>query len=333
MIAHRLALVIMVLLTAQARAQPAQKTPIAPPPGLIAPQNSGALPNYAPSTESPPESAAPPSRKMEDFTTPLDMIQRAWDDPVPAPGQISPGIKKVKYDPLRTIRIRTRQLAPTIIALPSCEAIAADSISYVDRKSFDIQPIRPNEVRISARYAGADIAVQISGASGRSYVFYVRSEPVKTDVITDFRVIVEDQACGNSDADHAQGADFLRSVAFDRAKLKWDQFEIFARTPADAELAPEAVGTDGVFVYLDYGQRIFHTRFPVAYLTIDGIDTPVNQRVVGALNQILVVEAVGNITLKNNERALCLRFRRQDSPSPAIHIESDTRTTSTWWPF
>jgi ComB9 competence protein len=287
-----------------------------------------------------------------DPTIPLDAVQKAWDDPVPAPGQISPGIRRIKYNPLKVERIRIRQLSKPTIQLPECESLPPGDTGIVNGDSYSFTAKRKgeNEVEIFTAYAGVDTNIQLKAVSGRTYLFYVRGESVKTEIITDFRILIEDPAhCGASAAGPVSGEvetvrsgalgmgppgmgplgagvakkDFVRDIPFDRAKLRFDDYALFAKSVKDAEIAPERVANDGVFTYLDFGDRIDRIKFPVAYLTVDDTDTIVNQRIIGQHGQILVVEAIGDITLKNNERIVCVRYTQRTPPPHAVRIDDD----------
>ena len=104
--------------------------------------------------------------------------------------------------------------------------------------------------------------------------------------------------------------DYLREVKFDLDRLDFNSHRMFAARPEDAVIAPERIFSDGRFVYLDYGSRAAQTRWPVVTMLVDGIDEPVNTRVIGERGQILLVMAMGDITLKSGQAVVCIRQRR-----------------------
>ena len=100
--------------------------------------------------------------------------------------------------------------------------------------------------------------------------------------------------------------DYVRQVAYRPENLQFDM-KMYAEHIEDAEIAPERVFHDGVFTYLDYGQNAENVRRPVVHLVIDGSDTLVNTRTAGAKNNVIIVEAVGDLTLRNGQKIICIR--------------------------
>lgn len=123
-------------------------------------------------------------------------------------------------------------------------------------------------------------------------------------------------------ASSIQPPDYIREIAFKPEDLRFD-LRLFAPTPADIEIAPLRAFTDGVWTYFDYGEKADTVRRPVVFLVVDGVDTMVNTRTAGPTGGILIAEAVGNFTLRNGNRVICVyeapavqTFRSGGAPVP-----------------
>lgn len=267
-------------------------------------------------------------------SVPLGEVQRAWDLGVASPGQTAPGRLRVVYQPGVTAQVRTRQYMVTPIHLPSCETI--EDVFVGDAGAFEVSrpPGRPNVVLIAPNFVEVDTNLQVISNAGRVYSFYLRSDAVSSDVIPDILVEVEvanacrrgevrDEPAGVrgiarttppqrtqlSPASAGRGRDYLRETPFDASKLRFDGFGIFVAEESHRDIAPDRVFTDGTWTYLDYGDRAGSITWPVASLVTEGVDMPVNTRLLGDRDQILVVEAVGDITLASGRKTVCIRDR------------------------
>jgi len=276
----------------------------------------------------------PPLRRSVDPTVPLGQIQPAWRDPVPSPGQASPGILRVRYERDRVVQLRTRVHMSTTITLPSCEKI--EDVYPGDNFAFEFLQSRDNVVIVRPVVAGADTTLTLVSSAGNTYSFYVRSEAVETSTVSDVSVFVEAPGLCRAEAgrvvrptilgangeiavrarggSRGAGGDWMREIPFDMSKLDFDCCRIFAETEADAAIAPVRVFSDGVHTYVDFGERSDRIQSPAAFIMRGGIDQPVNTRVVGSRGQILVVEAIGDISLKSGEKLVCIR--RVDAEGP-----------------
>jgi len=284
----------------------------------------------------------PAIRRSADMTLPLGQIQPAWTDAVAAPGQVSPGILRVRYERNRVVPVRTRVMMTTTLQLPACEQI--EDVYIGDGYTFQVTQSRENTVVVRPLQSGADTTLTLVSSAGNQYSFYVRSEPVETKTVSDVSVFVEAPGLCRSMPGQAvrptilgsngeisatgrgrsgrQTGDFVRDIAFDMSKLDFDCCRIYAESQADAAIAPVRVFSDNVHTYVDFGERADRISSPAAFLLRDGIDEPVNTRVVGSRGQILVVEALGDITLKSGERIICIRRTRDaDSVPAAVTID------------
>jgi type IV secretory pathway VirB9-like protein len=116
--------------------------------------------------------------------------------------------------------------------------------------------------------------------------------------------------------------EYIRAIPFDMAKMRFNDYQIFAGSETDASIAPVRVFHDGTFTYLDFGEDGRSDRMlqPVLFQVVDGIDSRVNTRISGPAGNILVAEAVGDFTLRNGERVVCIRYRREIPPPPDVVV-------------
>lgn len=115
---------------------------------------------------------------------------------------------------------------------------------------------------------------------------------------------------GNTWRAQEGATDWLRDIPFDINKLRFDEYRMEKGGAKDSDkIAPDRVFHDGVFTYLYYARgRMDVVHRPVVHLVIDQVDNPVNTRTGGPHGNIIVVEAVGDMTLRNGERVICLRY-------------------------
>ena len=253
---------------------------------------------------------------------PLGQLQKAWNDATPAPGQIGPGVLRVPYRPNRAIVVRTREFMTTVVYLSPWETIdnwyLGDDIAF--KASFN--PARPNVIRVRPVYAGADTDLVAITASGRVVTFYLRSEGFNTPEVTDLTVFVDMPALP-SPAELVEVAqleppppvtpsgaapDYLRRIPFDINELRFGDYRIRVARSEDRQIAPERVFHDGLYTYIDFGDKADVMVRPVVHQVIDEIDTPVNTNTAGPEGNILVVQAVGNFTLRAGAQVVCIDF-------------------------
>ncbi|MTJ79749.1 MAG: TrbG/VirB9 family P-type conjugative transfer protein [Telmatospirillum sp.] len=270
---------------------------------------------------------------------PLGTLQRSWDRPVPASGQAAPGIIHYMWHPDFVMGVRTRDFMVTTVLLPPWER--ANEFYVGDPVVFEVKRVRPNVVAVRSRNAGADSNLTILGASGNAYNFYLRSETWNSTQVTDLTVYVDaphpasegeafdvraDTVAGAALPGVAAGAmpDYLRRIVFRPEDLRFDM-KMFIGKDEDADIAPERVFEDGVFTYFDYGDRGDSVARPVVHQVVDGVDTVVNSRTAGKKGNVLIAEAVGDFTLRNGNRVVCVRRIPSASPE-ARHPEGAPAT-------
>lgn len=289
---------------------------------------------------------------------PLGVLQRAWDAPYSSSGQISPGVIRYVWRPDLVMPIRVREFMVTTLHLPNFESIS--SVVVGDPVIFEVSQIgtASNVIGIRPTHAGADSNITVLATSGNVYSFYVRSEGFNSDQITDITVYVEanppftvgqfttgvsSPGGAAAGANPTMGAiqksiggrvsnftgqppEYIRKIMFNPEALSFDM-KIFAPTPEDAEIAPLRVFNDGVWTYFDFGEKADSMPRPVVYLIQDGVDSLVNTRTVGPYGNLVIAEAVGDFTLRNGTRVVCIYrsqslAHRQNHTDPSISLEN-----------
>ena len=112
-------------------------------------------------------------------------------------------------------------------------------------------------------------------------------------------------------------ANWLENIPVDPEKFKFD-VEMYIPNPADVDIAPERVWHDEIFTYIDFGKKaLTMTQRPVVNLVVQESEVPVGFRTRGKYSRLLVVEAVGDLVLRNGKKVICLKLRRD----PAMGLE------------
>ena len=241
---------------------------------------------------------------------PLGALQRSWDRPQPASGQVAPGVVHYLWQADFVMAVRTRDFMVTTLMLPAWEKV---SDFYVgDPVVFEVKKVKPNVVAIRSRNAGADSNLSVLGGSGNLYSFYLRSEAWNTGQVTDLAIYIDAQApeaepAADSEPATAGGVpDYVRRITKRPEDVRFSM-HIYANRPQDAEIAPQHVFEDGLFTYFDFGDKADVIARPVVHQVIDGVDVAVNSRTTGPHGSILVAEAVGDFTLRNGGRVVCVK--------------------------
>jgi hypothetical protein len=281
----------------------------------------------------------------------LGMIQSAWQDPLQnlGEGQSKPAYSKYYWSPDLVLPIRLREAMMTLVNFPEWELI--ENIYIGDTNSFDGQISGPNTLLLYPRAGtnvGVDSNIIVFGRSGNKYVFYVKSEGVNTERLTNSIIDIDvvDGAgasggsprsgvgiLGGSGSGHINAnnyynggkksvdstftkrflkEDWLKSIPLDPAKFRFD-IEIYVPNPDDVVIAPERVWRDDIFTYIDLGEKALNmVQRPIVTLIVERVETPVGFRTKGPNNRLIIVEGVGDMVLRNGKRMVCLKLRRSD---------------------
>ena len=285
-----------------------------------------------------------------DYLGALGMMQNAWKDPLKhmGEGQSRPGYSKYYWSPDLVLPVRTREGMYTLINFPNWELI--EDIVWGDAGSFEVRTEGPSSILITPKGSslGVDTNMIVIGRSGNKYAFYVQSETVNSDRISnsiiDIEVInkknsmnsqnsnvnkgfVYADAYGNgsnsgiageggnisSYTRNMQREDWIQHIPVDPTQFRFD-IEVYVPNPDDIIIAPERVWRDNIFTYIDLGEKALTSiQRPIVTLIVERSETPVGFRAAGPNNRLIIVEAMGDMVLRSGKRLVCLKLRRADS--------------------
>ena len=297
----------------------------------------------------------------------LGMTQAAWLDPLQnlGEGQSKPAYSRYYWSPDLVLPIRVREGMITLVNFPEWEMI--EDIFIGDNATFDGQISGPNALMLYPRKGanvGVDTNVIVFGRSGNRYVFYVKSEAVNTERLTnsiiDIDVIGGENGVGGAgaanfgsgsggvlgahtggtvsggksiDANYTrrfQKSDWLKSIPLDPSKFRFD-LEVYVPNPDDVVIAPERVWRDDIFTYIDLGKKALNMmQRPVVSMIVERVEVPVGFRTKGPDNRLIIVEGVGDLVLRNGKRIICIKLRRSDESGLEYSIDSSDYLPPSW---
>lgn len=273
----------------------------------------------------------------------LGMMQSAWKDPLQhmGEGQSRPGYSKYYWTPDLVLPVRLREGMYTLINFPSWEIV--ENVYLGDGTSFEAQIEGPSSLMVypnASQFVGVDTNMIVFGRSGNKYVFYVQSETVNTDRITNSIIDIEVVKKNNSGAAVSRGSsgyvnqngysqdtisadstytrdlqreDWIEKIPVDPTKFRFD-IEVYVPNPDDIIIAPERVWRDNIFTYIDLGEKaLTAVQRPIVTLIVERSETPVGFRAAGPNNRLIIVEGMGDMVLRSGKRLVCLKLRRADS--------------------
>ncbi len=275
----------------------------------------------------------------------LGMVQSAWLDPLQnlGEGQSKPAYSKYYWSPDLVLPLRLREGMITLINFPEWEMI--EDIYIGDNSTFDGQISGPNTLLLypsAGANVGVDTNIVVFGRSGNRYVFYARSEGVNTERLTNAIVDIDVVGGGNKGGSSMssggggghinassyfgrggksvdstftkrdQKSNWIESIPLDPTQFRFD-IEVYVPNPDDVVIAPERVWRDNIFTYIDLGAKSLNmTQRPVVSLIVERMEVPVGFRTKGPNNRLIIVEAIGDMVLRNGKRIVCLKMRRSD---------------------
>lgn len=281
----------------------------------------------------------------------IGMVQSAWQDPLQnlGEGQTKPAYSKYYWTPDLVLPIRVREGMMTLVNFPEWELI--ENIHIGDNGSFTGEITSPNTILLyptPGNSVGVDSNIIVFGRSGNKYVFYVKSEGVNTERLTnsiiDIDVVGGNGTSGGSPSSSTsvlggggsghinanafrnggsksvdstfmrrfQKEDWLKSLPIDPAKFRFD-IEIYVPNPDDVVIAPERVWRDDIFTYIDLGEKALNmTQRPIVTLIVERVETPIGFRTKGPNNRLIIVEGIGDMVMRSGKRMVCLKMRRSD---------------------
>jgi len=284
----------------------------------------------------------------------LGLQQKAWNNPLAhmGDGQIRPGYSRYNWTPDTVLPIRIREGMMTLINLPTWELI--EKVHIGSPESFGGDVVAPNSLMLYAdpSYLGVDSNMIIFGRSGNRYVFYLRSETYNTDKITQSVVDVlvgprwtpvenggrlktadgvstmasdptvpsfasRNGTKGSNVITPGTSSDWNNGIDVDPEQIKFD-LDVFLPNPDDVDIAPDNVWRDNIFTYIDLGPKaLTMTQRPIVNLLLQDTEVPVGFRTRGPNSRLIVVEAIGDLVLRNGRKLICIKLRRD----PAAGLE------------
>lgn len=289
----------------------------------------------------------------------LGMTQAAWLDPLQnlGEGQSRPAYSKYYWTPDLVLPIRVREGMLTMVNFPEWELI--EDIYLGDQNTFDGQISGPSTLLLypkSGAQVGVDTNAIVFGRSGNRYVFYLKSEAINTERLTnaiiDIEVVsdyVPDSVAGSSKGGYAGGGsakggngklsnytrrfqkdDWIQSVPVNPADFRFD-LEVYVPNPDDVVIAPERVWRDNIFTYIDLGKKALNmVQRPVVSMIVERVEVPVGFRSKGENNRLIIVEGIGDLVLRNGKRIICIKMRRTDDKGLEYAIDSADYLPPKW---
>ncbi len=300
------------------------------------------------------------------YISSLGMQQKAWNNPMRhlGEGQTRPGYSRYLWKPDVVLPIRLREGMMTLVNFPTWELI--ENVWIGAKEAFSGEIAAPNALILypTPGMAGVDSNLVVFGRSGNRYAFYVRTETYNTERITHsiIDIIVNEApqgavngsaggtgsaplwASSNRGAGHIKPGqslnpqiglntasnapiDWLDNIPVNPEKFRFD-LDIFVPNPNDVEIAPERVWRDDVFTYIDLGKKsLSMNERPIVSLLIQGSESPVGFRTKGPNGRLIVVEAIGDLVLRNGKRLICIKLRKD----PEFGLDKTDYAESGWY--
>lgn len=291
----------------------------------------------------------------------IGMTQAAWLDPMQnlGEGQTKPAYSKYYWSPDLILPIRVREGMITMLNFPKWELI--EDIFLGDSATFDGQISGPSTLLLYPKKGaniGVDTNIIVFGRSGNRYVFYIRSEGVNTERLTnaiididvvdefvpeEYRATSTPYASGSGGGFKAGGggnitthtrrfqkSDWLKTIPVDPSDFKFD-LEVYVPNPDDVVIAPERVWRDNIFTYIDLGKKSLNmVQRPVVSMIVERVEVPVGFRTKGQDNRLIIVEGIGDLVLRNGKRLICIKMRRSDAVGLEYAVDSADYLPPTW---
>lgn len=261
--------------------------------------------------------------KASEYRPPLPLTQKAWSKQETA---TKSGNKIFVWQRGKTFKVILREGMGTVFKLPDWDSldqsVLADSVNFRQKEMNNTQMLY-----VEALSAGADTSLTIIGKSGNIYNFYLASESVLSNNISD-QVVYVDAAMPSVKNFFDTEGDLVRKESVENLQkltskesgyqtwlneLKFDPIKIRhdLDMKGDKTLAPVLVFRDDRFTYLDYGQDNASKTWPVAYQVVDKVDQPVNVRK-SPDGRYMVVETINPITLRYGEKTVCIKQKEKE---------------------
>lgn len=235
-----------------------------------------------------------------DYNINMGQVSHAFDDGGSESGDT---VLRRTWSPDSSIAVRLRKNVGTLISIPEGERIQGfvlgDQVGFIPKLLGEKMP---NKIVISPTAYEIDTNLTIIDEDNRLYTFYLRSDPMDSEYVPHFSVVVElpgQESKGAKVAwkevnwpdtpttiDHTKpgGEPDVRSEK-DKALLKkltdkeYDFLQVLEASGSvntgysmygDSAIAPNAVWDDGKQVYISFRDGTPSSRVPTLYRVIDG---------------------------------------------------------------
>jgi type IV secretory pathway VirB9-like protein len=211
-------------------------------------------------------------------------------------------IKNYKWEKNKLIKVNTRVFMESMIVLPEYERIV--TLYSGDKRFFKFSrpEFFPYMLAIQATEEAIDTSLQVITESGRIYLFYVRSLPIKTSAVPDLLVYIEaPQILGGQMGDIGNagiisGGETIHNTNISSNRIrqsnsasqnKYDYLHSLVdpkkvngayKITGDKDIAPQAVYDDGAWTYFDFRNIPSSMDRPSVYRVTDKKQTLVNSR-------------------------------------------------------
>jgi len=274
---------------------------------------------------------------------PLGLTQDAWNTRLRDRGEArtNPGYVRYIYNPANVFPIRTRESMITTIKLPDDQELLQAFAG--DDQGFQVGIPTPNSIAIKALFPGVDTNLVAYTKDGKIFTFYVRSEGYNSKHASDFLVDVVMPGQGAveggqlttenqimQDARYpARAAERVRdpysSLTPDsreryREYADWSDFNpgtvvedlgVYVPRKEAGGTIPYRIFHDDRFTYVDYGPNATQmTEWPTPLIVVQGVEGPVGFRTAGPGGRMIVMEALGSFVLRNGQRTIVIKPRR-----------------------
>lgn len=121
--------------------------------------------------------------------------------------------------------------------------------------------------------------------------------------------------------------DWLKNIPVDPENIRFD-IDMYIPNPSDVDIAPDNVWRDNIFTYIDLGPKaLTMTQRPIVNLIVQDTEVPVGFRASGPNSRLIIVEAIGDLVLRNGKKIVCLKLRRD--PSAGLEYTDYTGSQNT----
>jgi ComB9 competence protein len=269
---------------------------------------------------------------------PSGSINRQFDHPGAARGQVQPFVVRFSWDPMLVMQLRTPVNLGTRIYLPDWERVQ-EPIWNTKPWSFEVARIAPSKLMVIGHAAGDDTMVTVMGSSGNTYTFYIRAEGANANTTPDAIAVVEASSPGPL-AGRSTSSSFAPSgfaPAFKAAPSAAAEpldfpYRWYVKQDGDRDIAPDRVFRLGPYTYFDFGTRAATMTKPAIYAVIDGVETLVNVETKGENGQLVRVDmAESDFALRSGERTVCVKYEPAPRPTAPQEVSRGTLASLFRW--